>query len=64
MDIFMIVIAVICAYVFFVLASYLLMRLLFPRIEIDDSEVRPLKARNVNRFSPSRADKKQKDLAY
>jgi hypothetical protein len=65
MDILMIVLALTSAYVLFVSVSYLLIRLLFPKIEVNDSdEVRPLKTRGANRYTPPRAIKKQKNLAY
>ena len=65
MDILLIVLSLITAYVLFVSISYLLIRLLFPKIEVDDSdEVNPGKPRNVNRYATPRAVKKQKNLAY
>lgn len=66
MDILMIVLSLIAAYVLFVSVCYLLIRLLFPKIEVDDNdEVRPLKTRNVNRYAAPRTVKKQqKNLAY
>jgi hypothetical protein len=64
MDILMIVLSLIAAYVLFVSVCYLLIRLLFPKIEVDDSEeVRLVKTRNVNRYA-TRTVKKQKNLAY
>ncbi len=60
----MTVLALICAYVLFVSISYLLIRLLFPKIEVNDIEdVRPVKTGGVNRYAP-RALNKQKNLAY
>jgi len=65
MDILLIVLALVSAYVLFVSVSYLLIRLLFPKIEVNDSEeVRPVKNRGVNRYTPQRSIKKQKNLAY
>jgi hypothetical protein len=66
MDILMIVLSLIAAYVLFVSVCYLLIRLLFPKIEVDDSnEVMPLKTRNANRYVATRPVKKQqKNLAY
>ena len=65
MDILMIVLSLIAAYVLFVSVCYLLIRLLFPKIEVDDSdEVRPVRTRTVNRYAAARAVKKQKNLAY
>lgn len=63
MDILLIVLSLITAYVLFVSVCYLLIRLLFPKIEVEDSEIRPVKTRNVDRYAP-RAIKKQKNLAY
>ncbi|HEY9487205.1 MAG TPA: hypothetical protein VIQ51_02670 [Chryseosolibacter sp.] len=64
MDILLIVLSLIAAYVVFVSVCYLLIRLLFPRIEVDDmGEVKPLKNRNVDRYA-TRTVKKQKNLAY
>jgi hypothetical protein len=64
MNILKIVVALICAYGLFVSISYLLMRLLFPKIQIDEAgeeekEVRSRSLRRVNR--PLR---RQKNLAY
>ena len=65
MDILLIVLSLVAAYLLFVSVSYLLIRLLFPKIEVDDSdEVRPVKNRNVNRYATTRTVKKQKNLAY
>lgn len=64
MDILLIVLSLIAAYVVFVSVCYLLIRLLFPKIEVDDiDEVKPLKNRNVDRYA-TRTVKKQKNLAY
>jgi hypothetical protein len=63
MDILLIVLSLIAAYVLFVSVCYLLIRLLFPKIEVEDSEIRPVKTRNVDRYA-ARAIKKQKNLAY
>ena len=63
MDILLIVLSLIAAYVLFVSVCYLLIRLLFPKIEVDDSEIRPVKTRNVDRYA-TRTIKKQKNLAY
>jgi hypothetical protein len=65
MDILLIVLALVSAYVLFVSVSYLLIRLLFPKIEVSDSEeVRPVKNKGVNGYTPQRSIKKQKNLAY
>ena len=66
MDILLIVLSLIAAYVLFVSVCYLLIRLLFPKIEIDDSDaMKPLRNQNVNRYAAAeRAVRKQKNLAY
>jgi hypothetical protein len=65
MDILLIVLSLFAAYVLFVTVCYLLIRLVFPKIEVEDSdEVRPLKMKNVSRYSATRPLKKQKNLAY
>lgn len=61
----MIVFIVAGAYVLFVTICYVLIRLLFPKIEVDDSnEALPLRQRNVNRYASTRPMRKQKNLAY
>lgn len=64
MNILKIVVALICAYGLFVSISYLLMRLLFPKIKIEeaDENLRPAKARMVRRMN--RPMKRQKNLAF
>lgn len=63
MDILLIVLSLVGAYVLFVSVCYLLIRLLFPKIEVDESdELRSVKTR-VNRYAP-RTVRKQKNLAY
>jgi hypothetical protein len=65
MDILMIVMSLIGAYLLFVSVCYLLIRLLFPKIEVDDSDdVKTVRPRNVNRYASTRNLKKQKNLAY
>jgi uncharacterized membrane protein YhdT len=65
MDILMIVLSLLAAYVLFVSVCYLLMRLIFPKIEVADSdEVMPVRTRTVNHRYATRAVKKQKNLAY
>ncbi len=65
MEILMIVLFVIAAYVLFVCICYLLIRLLFPKIEVEDgNEVSSVRTRNVNRYAPARSVRKQKNLAY
>lgn len=63
MDILLIVLSLVGAYVLFVSVCYLLIRLLFPKIEVDESdELRSVKTR-VNRYA-TRTVCKQKNLAY
>lgn len=66
MNILKIVLALICAYGLFVSVSYLLMRMLFPKIEIaeDDAEekVRLARIRNIRKVS--RPLRRQKNLAF
>jgi hypothetical protein len=66
MNILKIVVALICAYGLFVSVSYLLMRLIFPKIEIAEDEelVRAAKTRNIRRVERSGTFRKQKNLAY
>jgi hypothetical protein len=65
MDILMIVLSLIAAYVLFVSVCYLLIRLLFRKIEVTDSgEVSSVKTRKLNRYASMRTTKKQKNLAY
>jgi len=64
MDILLIVLSLIAAYVLFVSVSYLLIRLLFPKIEVDDvDEVKPVRVRSDERYA-TRTVRKQKNLAY
>lgn len=64
MEILMIVLSLIAAYLLFVSVCYLLIRLLFPKIEVDDStEMKPVRSRSVNRYAV-RTIKRQKNLAY
>lgn len=65
MNILKIVVALICAYGLFVSVSYLLMRLLFPKIEIeetDEKQVSQSKVRAMRRMN--RPLRRQKNLAY
>lgn len=67
MNILKIVVALICAYGLFVSVSYLLMRLLFPKIQIEEDEeadkkLRPARTRALKRMN--RPLKRQKNLAY
>lgn len=65
MEILMIVLFVMSAYVLFVCVCYLLIRLLFPKIEVEDSkEVSYVRPRNANRYATARPLRKQKNLAY
>lgn len=63
MDILLIVLSLVGAYLLFVSVCYLLIRLLFPKIEVEDSdEMKPVRSR-VNRYA-TRTVRKQKNLAY
>jgi hypothetical protein len=70
MNILKIVVALICAYGLFVSISYLLMRLLFPKVEINEEngKVRVVNAKHIEkrlaRTSIGRSVKRQKNLAY
>lgn len=65
MEILLIVLSLFAAYVLFVTVCYLLIRLVFPKIETEDSdEVKPLGMRNVSRYPETRPLRKQKNLAY
>lgn len=65
MDILLIVLSLIAAYVLFVTVCYLLIRLIFPKIEVEDSdEVKPVKMRTATRYATTRSLRKQKNLAY
>jgi hypothetical protein len=65
MNILKIVVALVCAYGLFVSISYLLMRLLFPKIEIEEDDdklkmvIRTRALRKMNR-----PVKRHKNLAY
>jgi hypothetical protein len=67
MNILKIVVALICAYGLFVSVSYLLMRLLFPKIQIEEDEAdkklsHAARTRTVRRMN--RPMKRQKNLAF
>ncbi len=66
MDIVKIVVALICSYALFVAVAYLFMRLIFPKIEIEDDEeqerARLTKARALRRMT--RPPRRQKNLAF
>ena len=66
MDILLIVLSLVAAYVLFVSVCYLLIRLVFPKIEVDDSdEVKPFKTRTVSaRYENRSVVRKQKNVAY
>lgn len=66
MNILMIVLAVFCAYVLFVAASWVLIRLIFPKIEVHDTlEEKPFVAKSrVVRREVSRSFRRQKNLAF
>ena len=64
MDVLLIVLSLVAAYIVFVSVGYLLIRLLFPKIEVEDTdEVKPARTRTAERYA-SRTVKKQKNLAY
>jgi hypothetical protein len=64
MNILKIIVALICAYGLFVSVSYLLMRLLFPKIKIEESDedLRTIKVKDLRRMR--RPLRRQKNLAY
>jgi flagellar biogenesis protein FliO len=63
MNILKIVVALICAYGLFVSISYLLMRLIFPKIQVEEmEESQPVKIKQMRRVS--RPLRRQKNLAY
>lgn len=67
MDILMIAMSLFGAYVLFVCTCYVLIRLLFPKIEVDDSKEtqRTVRTRTVNPYASARSSRKQqKNLAY
>jgi hypothetical protein len=62
MNILKIVAALIGAYALFVTMSYLLMRLIFPKIQVDDiDDIKPVR-REMRKVRPS--VRRQKNLAY
>ncbi len=64
MNVIKIVVALICAYGLFVSVSYLLMRLLFPRIETENEEERTRVVRTRAARRMRRPLKTQKNLAF
>lgn len=65
MDILLIVLSLIAAYVLFVAVCYLLIRLIFPKIEVkEDDELRPARVRDASRYTAARPLRRQKNLAY
>ena len=64
MNLIKIAVALVCSYGLFVSISYLLMRLLFPKIQIEEGEekTRIEKVKAVRRLN--RPMKRQKNLAY
>jgi hypothetical protein len=66
MNILKIVVALIGAYGLFVSVSYLLMRLIFPKIEVaDDADlIRNPRVRTLKRVERISTFRKQKNLAY
>ena len=64
MEVLLIVLSLIAAYVLFVFVGYLLARLLFPKIEVQDiDDVKPGPTRAHEGYAPPTV-KKQKNLAY
>ncbi len=63
MDILLIVLSVVAAYVLFVSVCYLLIRLLFPKIEVEESDEALHVKHRVHRYA-TRTMRKQKNLAY
>lgn len=65
MKILEIAVALVCAYGLFVTVSWMLMRLLFPKIEIEETDERQI---TQTRMRPerrvNRTIKRQKNLAY
>lgn len=65
MNIIKIVVALICAYGLFVSVAYMLMRLLFPKIEINEANEKELaSSRRTIRKLNRTAVRRQKNLAY
>jgi len=64
MEILLIVLSLVAAYAVFVAVCYVLIRLIFPKIEVEDEEVKPVKLRNASRYPDARTLRKQKNLAY
>jgi hypothetical protein len=64
MNIIKIVVALICAYGLFVSISYLLMRLLFPKIQIEESAERERLSKIRTLRKVNRPMRKQKNLAF
>lgn len=66
MNILKIVVALLCSYGLFISISYLLARLIFPKIQIEEQseeeKSRMVKIRNLRRTH--RSVRKQKNLAY
>jgi hypothetical protein len=64
MNLIKIAVALVCSYGLFVSISYLLMRLLFPKIQIEEGEekIRTARMKAVRRLN--RPMKRQKNLAY
>ncbi len=65
MEVLLIVLSLVAAYVLFVTVSYLLIRLLFHKIEVDDlDEIGPLRRSGARRYDQRTMLEKQKNLAY
>ena len=64
MNLIKIAVALVCSYGLFVSISYLLMRLLFPKIQIEEGEekIKTARMKAVRRLN--RPMKRQKNLAY
>jgi hypothetical protein len=64
MNILKIAVALICSYGLFVSVSYLLARLLFPKIQTEENEEHARTARIRQMRKVSRPLRRQKDLAF
>lgn len=64
MNILKIIVALLCAYGLFVAVSYMLMRLIFPKIQTEGTEenLKLVKSRTLKRLN--RPLRRQKNLAY
>lgn len=65
MNVLKIVGALICAYALFVSVSYLLFKILFPKIEVNDIDApAPVVRGSRKERRPARYSRRQKNLAY